>query len=140
MTIFFCFENSQATHLRYFKLFCLFCHSKCKKVCCSNHIAKRPPSSSWAKNSLVSLSKPFSKMHFLYTTIIFTVWSEGFLYKVTLPELKISPIMHFVIYNLVLLFKILKIVVPFWSLFAYVNHYQNKQFYIVKISFFKILL
>ena len=29
----------------------------------------------------------------------FTVWSEGFLYKVALPELKISPIMYFVIHN-----------------------------------------
>ena len=28
-----------------------------------------------------------------------TVRSEGFLYKVAPPELKISPIMHFVMYN-----------------------------------------
>ena len=28
-----------------------------------------------------------------------TVWSEGFLYKVVPPELKISPIMYFVIHN-----------------------------------------
>ena len=27
-----------------------------------------------------------------------TVWSEGFLYKVALPELKFSPIMYFVMY------------------------------------------
>ena len=42
-----------------------------------------------------------------------TVRSEGFLYKVALPELKISPIMYFVIHNSVVLSKILKIVVPF---------------------------
>ena len=41
-----------------------------------------------------------------------TVWSEGFLYKVALPELKISPIMYFVIHNSVVLSKILKIIVP----------------------------
>ena len=28
-----------------------------------------------------------------------TVWLEGFLYKVVPPELKISPIMYFVIHN-----------------------------------------
>ena len=72
--------------------------------------------------------------------ILYTVWSEGFLYKVASLELKISPIMYFVIHNSVVLSKILKIVVPFWPLFAYVDHYQNNQFYIVKISFFKILL
>ena len=47
-------------------------------------------------------------------TYINTVWSEGFLYKVAPPELKISPIMYFVIHNSVVLSKILKIVVPFW--------------------------
>ena len=31
--------------------------------------------------------------------------------------------------------KILKIVAPFWPLFAYVDCYQNNQFYRVKISF-----
>ena len=41
-----------------------------------------------------------------------TVWSEEFLYKVALPELKISPIMYFVIHNSVVVSKILKIVVP----------------------------
>ena len=30
---------------------------------------------------------------------LYTVWSEGFLYKVALPELKISPIMKFFIHN-----------------------------------------
>ena len=63
-----------------------------------------------------------------------TVWSEGFLYKVALPKLKIQPIMYFVIHNSVVLSKILKIIAPFWSLFAY---YQNNQFYRVKISFFQ---
>ena len=43
-----------------------------------------------------------------------TVWSEGFLYKVTPPKLKILLIMYFVIHNSVVLSKILKIVVPFW--------------------------
>ena len=42
----------------------------------------------------------------------YTVWSEEFLYKVAPPELKISPIMYFVIHNSVVLSKILKIVVP----------------------------
>ena len=43
-----------------------------------------------------------------------TVWSEGFLYKVAPPELKISPNVYFIMYNSVVLSKILKIVVPFW--------------------------
>ena len=51
--------------------------------------------------------------HFLKRACV-TVWSEGFLYKVTPPELKISPIMYFVIHNSVVLSKILKILVPFW--------------------------
>ena len=37
---------------------------------------------------------------------------EGLLYKVAPPELKISPIMYFVIHNSVVLSKILKIIVP----------------------------
>ena len=53
---------------------------------------------------------------------------------------EISPIMYFVIRNSVALSKILKIVVPYWRLFAYVDYYQNSQFYRVKISFFQILL
>ena len=69
-----------------------------------------------------------------------TVWSEGFLYKVAPPELKISPIMYFVIHNSVVLPKILKIVVLFWLLFVYVDYYQNNQFYRVKNWIFKILL
>ena len=43
---------------------------------------------------------------------IATVWSEGFLYNVAPPELKISPIMYFVIHNSVVLSQILKIIVP----------------------------
>ena len=65
--------------------------------------------------------------------LVGTVWSEGFLYKVALPELKISPIMYFVIHNLVVLSKILKIVVPFWLKIG-------NQFYRVKNRIFKILL
>ena len=61
-----------------------------------------------------------------------TVWSEGFLYKVAPPELKISPIMYFVMYNSVVLSKILKIVVPFWLLFVYVDYYQNNQIHRAK--------
>ena len=57
--------------------------------------------------------------------IDYIVWSEGFLYKVAPPELKTSPIMRFVIHNSVVLFKILKIIVPFWLLFVYVDYYQN---------------
>ena len=69
----------------------------------------------------------------IYNVLVFrvhavTVWSEGFLYKVAPPELKISPIMYFVIHNSVVLSKILKIIVPFWPLFAYVDYYQNNQF------------
>ena len=37
---------------------------------------------------------------------------RGLLYKVAPPEIKISPIMYFVIYNSVVLSRILKIVVP----------------------------
>ena len=69
-----------------------------------------------------------------------TVWSERFLYKVAPPELKISPILYFVIHNSVVLSKKLKIVVPFWLLFVYVDYYQNNQFYRVKNRIFKILL
>ena len=65
-----------------------------------------------------------------------TVWSEGFLYKVAPLDLKILPIMYFVIHNSVVLSKILKIVVPFWLLFGYVDYYQNNQFYRVKNWFF----
>ena len=68
-----------------------------------------------------------------------TVWSEGFLYKVAPRELKISPIMYFVIHNSVVLSKILKIVVPFWLLFIYVDYYQNNPFYRVKNRIFNIL-
>ena len=64
-----------------------------------------------------------------------TVWSERFLYKVAPLELKISPIMYFVIHNSVVLSKILKIVVPFWLLFVYVDYYQNNQFYSQKSNF-----
>ena len=74
------------------------------------------------------------------SNVSFTVWLEGFLYKVALPELKISPTMYFVIGNSVGVSKILKIVVPFWLLFVYVNYYQNNQFYRVKNQIFKILL
>ena len=69
-----------------------------------------------------------------------TVRSEQFLYKVALPELKNLPIMYFVMNNTVVLSKILKIVVPFWLLFVYVDYYQNNQFYRVKNRIFKILL
>ena len=34
--------------------------------------------------------------------------------------------------------KILKIVVPFWPLFVYVDYYQINQFYRIKIDFLKI--
>ena len=67
-----------------------------------------------------------------------TVWSEGFLYKVAPPELKISPIMYFVIHNSVVLSKILKIVVPFWPPVCLCRLLSNNQFYKVKISFSKI--
>ena len=72
----------------------------------------------------------------------FTVWSEGFLYNVAPLKLKNSPIMYFVIHNSVVSANILKIVVPFWSLFVYVDYYQNNQFYYyrVKNRIFKILL
>ena len=57
----------------------------------------------------------------------YTVWSEGFLYKVDQPELKISPIMYFVIYNSVVLSKILKIIVPLKQKF------KKNQFLLYKI-------
>ena len=41
-----------------------------------------------------------------------TVWSEVFLYKVAPPELKISPNVYFIMYNSVVLSKILPIIVP----------------------------
>ena len=57
---------------------------------------------------------------------IYTVWSEGFLYKVALLELKISPIMYFVIHNSVVLSKILKIVVPLEQNFEKTDFYSIK--------------
>ena len=56
-----------------------------------------------------------------------TVWSEGFLCKVTPPELKISPIMYFVMYNSVVLSKILKIVVPLEQ------NFEKTYFYSIKL-------
>ena len=70
-------------------------------------------------------------MHFIVHSLI----RGFFLYKVALPELKISPILYFVIHNSVVLSKILKIIVPFWLLFTYFDYYQNNQFYGVKIDF-----
>ena len=70
----------------------------------------------------------------------YTVWSEGFLYKVAPSELKILPIIYFVIHNSVVLSKILKIIVPFWLLLVYFDYHQNNQFYRVKNRIFKILL
>ena len=42
-----------------------------------------------------------------------TVWSEGFLHKVAPPELKISPNVYFIMYNSVVISKIMPIIVPF---------------------------
>ena len=36
-----------------------------------------------------------------WTKAVLTVWSDGFLYKVALPELEITPSMYFSMYNLV---------------------------------------
>ena len=58
--------------------------------------------------------------------IWYTVWSEGFLYKVATPDLKISPIMYFVIHNSVVLSKILKIVVPLEQIFKKTDFYSIK--------------
>ena len=52
--------------------------------------------------------------YYVTVSLLHTVWSEGFLYKVAPPELKISPIMYFVIHNSIVISKILKIVVQFW--------------------------
>ena len=49
-----------------------------------------------------------------------------FLYKVATPELKISPIMYFVMYNSVVLSKILKIVVPLEQNFEKTDFYSIK--------------
>ena len=90
-----------------------------------------------AIDSMLGIFKHFHpKNHISVFIANCTVWSEGFLYKVAPPELKISPIMYFVIHNSVVLSKILKIVVPFWPLFVYVNYYLNNQFYRVKIDIF----
>ena len=45
--------------------------------------------------------------HFGLLVYLRTVWSEGFLDKVAPPELKISPIMYFVIQNGTTIFNIL---------------------------------
>ena len=67
----------------------------------------------FGKESLMRTLRPY-KLSVCADTLPGTVWSEGFLYKVAPPELKISPIMYFVIHNSVVLSKILKIVVAFW--------------------------
>ena len=66
--------------------------------------------------------------------MIFTVWSQGFLYKVALPELKISPIMYFVMYNSVVLSKMLKIVVPLEQNFEKTDFYSIKLVILIVID------
>ena len=55
----------------------------------------------------------YSRIYMAKFYVGLTVGSERFLYNVAPPELKISPLMYFVIHNSVVLSKILKIVVPF---------------------------
>ena len=59
----------------------------------------------------------WNMQHMVYIIIIFPFLMHslirGPLYKVAPPELKILPIMYFVIHNSVVLSKILKIIVPF---------------------------
>ena len=62
----------------------------------------------------------------LFFYLLSTVCSEWFLYKVAPPELKISPIMYFVMYNSVVLSKILKIVVPLEQNFEKTDFYSIK--------------
>ena len=67
-----------------------------------------------------------------------TVWSEGFLYKVAPPELKISPIMYFVMYNSVVLSKILKIIVPLEQNFEKTDFYSIKLVILIIIDIGKL--
>ena len=64
----------------------------------------------------------------------YTVWSEEFLYKVAPPELKISPIMYFVMYNSIVLSKILKIIVPLEQNFEKTNLYSIKLIILIIID------
>ena len=56
-----------------------------------------------------------------------TVWSEGFLGKVAPPELKISSNVYFIMYNGVI--QNIAYLCAIFTLFVYVNYYQNNQFY-----------
>ena len=60
-----------------------------------------------------------------------------FLYKVAPPELKISPIMYFVMYNSVVLSKILKIVVPLEQNFEETDFYSIKLVILIIIDICK---
>ena len=67
-----------------------------------------------------------SMYNYVIMRMFSTVWSQGFLYKVAPPELKISPIMYFVMYNSVVLSKILKIIVPLEQNFEKTDFYSIK--------------
>ena len=61
----------------------------------------------------------------LLLKIFYTVWSEGVLYKVAPPELNISPIMYFVMYNSIVKAKVPKIIVPIKQNFKRVKMAQQ---------------
>ena len=63
-----------------------------------------------------------------------TVWSEGFLYKVAPPELKISPIMYFGMYNSIVQAKVPKIIVPIKQKILKFNFYYKKMIILIKID------
>ena len=58
----------------------------------------------WCKRTLILKIFKTKLQNFSHLNVgTYTVWSEGFLYKVAPPELKISLIIHFVIHNSVVL-------------------------------------
>ena len=72
---------------------------------------------------------------YLYPFIVFhiSVWSERFLDKFALLELRISPIRYFVFHNCIMYPKYyMKIIVPFWPFIVYAN-YITKQMNFIEL-------
>ena len=72
-----------------------------------------------------------------YIYYYYTVWSGGFLYKVAPLELRILPILYFVMYNSVVLSKILKIIVPLEQNFEKTDFYSIKLVILIIIDIVK---
>ena len=90
----------------------------------SSHTAPTgQPTSQWP-----TLWPKYKKVYFSLNSVSdqVTFLSLGFVYKVAPPELKISAIMYFVMYNSVVLSKIMKIIV------ALEQNFEKTDFYSIK--------